>query len=117
MGFFDQIQDKVVEGAKGPAPEGSGWTSSDAAQGVDIDATLEKLAASKGGGGNYKTSIVDLMTLVGLDSSLGARKELAAELGVNAGEAGSAEQNIALHKAVMKQLAVNGGKVSPELAS
>lgn len=80
-------------------------------QNVDIDAVLKGLAAKKGGGGNYKTSIVDLLKLLDLDSSLDARKELAAELGVNAGPHGSAEQNIALHKAVMRKVAENGGKV------
>jgi hypothetical protein len=67
--------------------------------------------ASKGGGGNYQTSIVDLLKLLNLDSSLAARKELAQELNVHAGADGSAEQNIALHKAVMQKLAENGGKV------
>lgn len=80
-------------------------------QNVDIEAVLKDLAAKKGGGGNYKTSIVDLLKLLDLDSSLDARKELAAELGVNAGPHGSAEQNIALHKAVMRKVAENGGKV------
>jgi hypothetical protein len=69
------------------------------------------MASKKGGGGNYKESIVDLLKLLDLDSSLEDRKELAAELGVNAGAHGSAEQNIALHKAVMRKVAENGGKV------
>ena len=60
-------------------------------------------------------SIVDLLKLLDLDSSLDARKELAAELSVNAGAHGSAEQNIALHKAVMRKLAENGGKVPDSL--
>jgi hypothetical protein len=78
---------------------------------VDVDAVLKQMAAKKGGGGNYRESIVDLLKLLDLDSSLDARKELAQELGVNAGAHGSAEQNIALHKAVMKKVAENGGKV------
>ena len=82
---------------------------------VDVDAVLTKLAATKGGGGNYKTSIVDLLKMLDLDSSLAARKELAAELNVRAGADGSAEQNIALSKAVMKKLAENGGKVPASL--
>jgi hypothetical protein len=73
------------------------------------------MAAMKGGGGNYKTSIVDLLSLLGLDSSMAARTELAAELNVRAGAAGSAEQNIALHKAVMTKLAENGGVVPDSL--
>lgn len=73
------------------------------------------MAEIDGGGVNWRTSIVDLLKLLKLDSSLEARKELADELGVHAGEAGSAEQNIALHKAVMKKLAENGGQVPDSL--
>ena len=80
-------------------------------QNVDIDAVLSNLAAQKGGGGNYRQSIVDLMKLLDLDSSMTARKELAEELGVHAGAHGSAEQNIALYKAVVKKIEENGGKV------
>jgi hypothetical protein len=80
-------------------------------QNVDIDKVLKDLAAKKGGGGNYRESIVDLLKLLDLDSSLQARKELANELGVHAGADGTAEQNIALHKAVMRKVAENGGKV------
>ncbi len=76
---------------------------------------LTDLAAKKGGGGNWRTSIVDLLKLLDLDSSLAARKELAEELGVHAGEHGSAEQNIALQKAVWKKLAENGGQVPASL--
>ena len=72
---------------------------------------LTRMAAGKGGGGNWRTSIVDLLKLLNLDSGLPARKELSAELGVHAGADGSAEQNIALHKAVMRKVAENGGKV------
>jgi hypothetical protein len=85
------------------------------AQDVDVDAVLADLASKKGGGGNYRTSIVDLLKLLDLDSSLEARKELAKELNVNAGAPGTAEQNIALQKAVMRQLEANGGKVPANL--
>ena len=78
---------------------------------VDVDAVLAEMASKKGGGGNYRESIVDLLKLLDLDSSLNARKELAQELKVNAGAHGSAEQNIALHQAVMRKVAENGGKV------
>lgn len=81
------------------------------AQNVDVGAVLSQMASQGGGGGNYQTSIVDLLKLLNLDSSLTARKELAQELNVHAGADGSAEQNIALHKAVMQKLAENGGKV------
>ena len=73
------------------------------------------MAAAKGGGGNYQSSIVDLLKLLDLDSSLDARKELANELGVHVGADGSAEENIALHKAVMEKLAENGGVVPDSL--
>ena len=84
-------------------------------QSVDVEAVLTQLAAKKGGGGNWRTSIVDLLKLLDLDSSLSARKDLANELNVHAGPDGSAEQNIALHKAVMQKLAENGGKVPDSL--
>jgi hypothetical protein len=82
---------------------------------IDVDATLIRLAAQKGGGGNWRTSIVDLLKLLDLDSSLAARKQLAQELNVHAGADGTAEQNIALSKAVMQNLAENGGQVSESL--
>ena len=62
-----------------------------------------------------QTSIVDLLKLLDLDSSLDARKQLADELNVHAGADGSAEENIALHKAVMEKLAENGGVVPDSL--
>lgn len=84
---------------------------------VDVVAVLTEKASAKGGGGNWQTSIVDLLKLLDLDSSLNARKELGAELNVHAGADGSAQQNIALHRAVMKKLAENGGKVPESLRS
>jgi hypothetical protein len=84
-------------------------------QQVDVGAVLSEMANAKGGGGNYRTSIVDLLRLLDLDSSLDARKELAGELGVHAGAPGTAEQNIALHRAVMAKLAENGGVVPDSL--
>ena len=86
-----------------------------APQPVDVGAVLEQMAASKGGGGNYRSSIVDLLKLLDMDSSLEARKELANELNVHVGADGSAEENIALHRAVMDQLAKNGGHVPDSL--
>ena len=73
------------------------------------------MAADKGGGGNWQSSIVDLLKLLDMDSSLDARKELASELNVHAGADGSAEENIALQKAVMQKLAENGGVVPASL--
>lgn len=86
-----------------------------AQQAVDVGAVLGEMAATKGGGGNYQSSIVDLLKLLDLDSSLSARKQLAEELGVHAGADGSAEENIALHRAVMDKLAENGGVVPDSL--
>lgn len=101
-----------------PAPTASSAaeTSAAPAQQVDVGQVLETMASMQDGhGGNYKTSIVDLLKLLDLDSSLSARKELAQELGVHAGDDGSAEQNIALHRAVMDKLAENGGLVPDSL--
>ncbi|MCY7272028.1 MAG: DUF3597 domain-containing protein [Sphingomonas bacterium] len=79
---------------------------------VDVVQSLDDMAAAKGNPDlNYKSSIVDLMKLLGLDSSLDNRKELADELGYTGDKDGSAEMNIWLHKEVMRQLAANGGKV------
>jgi hypothetical protein len=86
-----------------------------AAQPVDVDAVLAEAAARKGEQLNYKSSIVDLMKLLDLDSSLDNRKALATELGYTGAKDGSAEMNIWLHRAVMVKLAENGGRVSAEL--
>ena len=81
-------------------------------QQVDVEQTLSQIASQKGNPDlNYKSTIVDLMKLLGIDSSLENRKELAQELGYTGELNGSAEMNIWLHKAVMKGLADNGGKV------
>ena len=118
MALFGKILDKIFHHPAAaqqaqPQPEAVGASAPQAAQqqSVDVEAVLSQMAAQKGGGGNWRTSIVDLLKLLDLDSSLSARKELADELGVHAGEDGSAEQNIALHKAVMQKLAENGGVV------
>jgi len=83
--------------------------------GVDIEAVLDGLAARNPQKLNWRTSIVDLMKLVDLDSSLKHRKELAAELGYDGNTDDSAAMNIWLHRAVMKKLAENGGKVPATL--
>lgn len=87
-----------------------------AAQNVDVDAVLrEKLAAKGNPDLNYKSSIVDLMKLLDLDSSLAARGELADELGYTGAKDGSAEMNIWLHRKVMAQLQSHGGTVPDSL--
>ena len=82
---------------------------------VDIEQVLEGMNAKSAQKLNWRTSIVDLMKLVGLDPSLQHRKELAAELGYTGDTNDSAAMNIWLHKAVMKKLAENGGKVPASL--
>ena len=85
-------------------------------QQVDVEAVLTTIATSKGNPDlNYRTSIVDLLKLLDIDSSLDNREELATELGYTGAKDGSAEMNIWLHKAVMRELAKNGGKVPAEL--
>ncbi|MGN2244704.1 DUF3597 domain-containing protein [Frateuria sp. GZRR33] len=101
--------------APAPTPTPSPTPASTPQQPVDVEAVLTKMAASKGNAGNWRQSIVDLLKLLDMDSSLAARKELANELNVHVGADGSAEENIALHKAVMKKLAENGGKVPDSL--
>ncbi|MDP1028268.1 DUF3597 domain-containing protein [Sphingomonas sp. KR1UV-12] len=83
-----------------------------AAQPVDVEQVLTDIAQRKGNPDlNWRTSIVDLMKLLDLDSSLDNRKELATELGYSGAKDGSAEMNIWLHKAVMRELEKNGGTV------
>ena len=80
---------------------------------VDVEANLAAMGAGKNL--NWRTSIVDLMKLLGIDSSLDNRKELARELGYTGDLEGSAEMNMWLHKATMQELAKNGGKVPAAL--
>lgn len=131
MGIFSSIWNRITGQKRGtaaaaPAPRAPANPSAAppptaaapaaaSAQPIDVEQVLEQMAAAKGGGGNWRTSIVDLLKLLDLDSSLAARKELAEELGVNAGAHGSAEQNIALSKAVWAKMAANGGQVPASL--
>ncbi|QYE34106.1 DUF3597 domain-containing protein [Polymorphobacter sp. PAMC 29334] len=126
MSLFGRIMDKIFHHPAAAAPAAAApataaptaapatapaaATAAPAAAPVDVEAVLTEMA-SHGNGGNWQTSIVDLLKLLDLDSSLDARKGLAQELNVHAGADGSAEENIALHKAVMSKLAENGGKV------
>ncbi|MBN8808273.1 MAG: DUF3597 domain-containing protein [Sphingomonas sp.] len=135
MGIFGSIMDKIFHhsaaatttsdntaaapqaggAAPAPTPTPAATPEPAAPSNVDVGAVLSEMASMKGGGGNYQSSIVDLLKLLDLDSSLAARKELANELNVHTGEDGSAEENIALHKAVMDKLAENGGVVPDSL--
>lgn len=85
------------------------------AEPVDVEAVLTQIASTKGESLNWQSSIVDLLKLLDMDSSLDARKQLAGELNIHVGADGTAEENIALHKAVMQKLADNGGKVPDNL--
>ena len=84
---------------------------------VDVTAILDKLAADNSQKLDWRHSIVDLMKLVGMDSSLTSRKALAAELKFTGDTADSATMNIWLHKQVLQKLAENGGRVPQELLS
>ena len=85
------------------------------AQAVGVEAVLSGIASKKGSDLNWRTSIVDLMKLLDLDSSLDNRKELATELGYTGAKDGSAEMNMWLIKAVMRELEKNGGTVPANL--
>ena len=127
MGIFSKIKDAIFgKAAKAqpaeiptgaPATPVGGTTIATAPQPqvqpvVDVEEVLTNIAASKGNPDlNWRTSIVDLMKLLDMDSSLDNRKELATELGYAGAKDGSADMNIWLHKEVMRQLAANGGKV------
>ncbi|WP_075632721.1 DUF3597 domain-containing protein [Novacetimonas hansenii] len=82
---------------------------------VDVNAVLSAMAAKNPEKLNWQTSIVDLLKLLGLDSSFAARKELAAELHYTGDTNDSAAMNIWLQAQVLRKLAENGGKVSPDL--
>ncbi len=86
-----------------------------AAGSVDVAQILDGMNASQPQKLNWRQSIVDLMKLVGMDSSLAARKELAKELGYTGDTSDSASMNIWLHKQVMAKIAANGGKLPDDL--
>jgi Domain of unknown function (DUF3597) len=134
MSIFSRIKDAIFghktatapTGSTQPAPAGGGVAQGTTATApaptleqpreVDVELVLTNIAASKGNPDlNYKTSIVDLLKLLDIDSSLENRKELATELGYTGAKDGSAEMNIWLHKEVMRQLAAHGGKVPASL--
>jgi hypothetical protein len=82
---------------------------------IDIEAIFEELAAGHHQKLNWRTSIVDLMKLLGFDSSLAERRELAAELGYDGDTKDTARMNMWLHKEVIRQFAANGGRVPAEM--
>lgn len=112
MSIFSGIWDKITGGSEVSASSADADMSD-----VDIEKMLDDMAEQKGGDSDWRNSIVDLLTLLDLDSSLTARKELADELNIHVGDDGSIEQNIALHRAVMKKIEDNGGKVPDSMKS
>ena len=132
MGMFDNILEKLginrpaakavptkqaaPATQRAPAPQAAPKASTKAVPVVDVMGKLEGLAAANSQKLNWKTSIVDLLKLLGIDSSLAARKELATELGCPAGKmADSAQMNMWLHKTVLARVAANGGNVPKDL--
>ncbi|MFO0697890.1 MAG: DUF3597 domain-containing protein [Nitrospira sp.] len=133
MGLFGTIMEKLGFGATAhaatPSPAAAPASAAPAAtaqapavpkpaaiSAVDVVGKLEGLAAKSAQKLNWRTSIVDLMKLLNLDSSLTARKELANELGCPADKmSDSAQMNMWLHKTVLQKLAANGGNIPKEL--
>jgi hypothetical protein len=130
MSLFGKILEKLnikrAEAQTPPAPQDAGPAAAPVPEAapappaaitvVDVVARLEGLAASNPQKLNWKVSIVDLLKLLGLDSSFSARKELAAELGCPADKMGdSAQMNMWLHKTVLQKIAENGGNIPKDL--
>ena len=131
MSIFSKIKDAIfgnkaaAQPAPKPAPPAAGRAPSATAQApapqpkpapaapapVDVEAVLQGMASANKQQLNWRTSIVDLMKLLDMDSSLENRKELAREFGYTGDQNDSAAMNIWLHKRVMKELAAHGGKV------
>ncbi|MCK1385136.1 DUF3597 domain-containing protein [Bradyrhizobium sp. 21] len=102
----------------GSAPAGAAPGTSAPASGATVDVASivdAAVAAHKGEKLEWRTSIVDLMKALDVDSSLAARKDLAKELGYSGDTNDSASMNVWLHKQVMSKLAANGGKLPPEI--
>ena len=119
MSIFGKIMGAIF-GTKAEAAEPAGGAGSAAGGGasvpmVDVAPILDKAVAAKGEKLEWRTSIVDLMKALDIDSSLTARKELAKELGYTGDTNDSASMNIWLHKQVMIKLAANGGKLPDDL--
>ncbi|WP_219135836.1 DUF3597 domain-containing protein [Janthinobacterium sp. UMAB-60] len=129
MGIFSNIYNKIFHHASDAAPAATPAAATDAPAApaavaaapavavpvVDVEVVLVDLASKNAETLNWRTSIVDLMKLLQLDSSLASRKELAQELHFTGDTNDSASMNIWLHRQVMIKLADNGGKVPEEL--
>ena len=118
MSIFGKIMGAIF-GTKAEAAEPAGGAGSAAGGAgvpmVDVAPILDKAVAAKGEKLEWRTSIVDLMKALDIDSSLGARKELAKELKYDGDTSDSAKMNIWLHKQVMTKLAANGGMLPDDL--
>ena len=128
MGMFKDLMDKIfrpsteasAQAAPGtPAGPSSGGSVATAPSmgAADVAGILDRMARESKQKLDWRHSIVDLMKLVGMDSSLSARRELAADLKYSGDTGDTATMNMWLHKEVMKKLAENGGKVPQELLS
>ena len=130
MGFFSKILEKLGIGSAEAAPTAPPPTATSASSAatptappppkpvavVDVVAQMEQRAAANPQKHNWRTSIVDLLKLLEIDSSFNARKELATELGCPPDLMGdSAKMNVWLHKTVLARIAANGGNVPREL--
>jgi hypothetical protein len=127
MSIFGKIMSAIFGTKAGAAPAsggaatstgtsaGSSSTAAAPAQSVDVAPILDKAVAAKGEKLAWRTSIVDLMKALDIDSSFTARKQLATELGYTGDSNDSATMNIWLHKQVMAKLAANGGKLPPDI--
>jgi hypothetical protein len=124
MSIFGKIMSAIFGTKADAAPAGggaaaeagsSGGAAAPAAATVDVAPILDKAVAAKGEKLAWRTSIVDLMKALDIDSSFTARKELAKELGYTGDSNDSASMNIWLHKQVMTKLAANGGKLPPDI--
>jgi len=125
MSIFGKIMGAIFGTKADAAPAGggaaagtgsSGGAAAPAAVTVDVAPILDQAVKAKGEKLEWRTSIVDLMKALDIDSSFAARKELAKELGYTGDSNDSASMNIWLHKQVMTKLAANGGKLPPDIA-
>jgi hypothetical protein len=124
MSIFGKIMSAIFGTKADAAPAGGGATAEAGSSGgaaapgaatVDVAPILDQAVKAKGEKLEWRTSIVDLMKALDIDSSFSARKELAKELGYTGDSSDSASMNIWLHKQVMAKLAANGGKLPADL--
>jgi hypothetical protein len=118
MSIFGKIMSAIFGSKASATPAGGaagGGSAAAPAQTVDVAPILDKAVAAKKEKLEWRTSIVDLMKALDIDSSLGARKELAKELGFTGDTNDSATMNVWLHKQVMAKLAANGGKLPADV--